>query len=42
MQERYQEAIIQLQIVLNIDPGNQKAWEHLQANKRFLKWQKND
>jgi tetratricopeptide (TPR) repeat protein len=42
MQERYQEAIIQLQIVLNIDPGNQKAWEHLQANKRFLKWQKSD
>ena len=40
MQERYQEAIIQLQIVLNKDPKNQKAWEHLQANKRFLKWEK--
>jgi tetratricopeptide (TPR) repeat protein len=40
MKERYQEAIIQLQIVLNKDPKNQKAWEHLQANKRFLKWEK--
>jgi tetratricopeptide (TPR) repeat protein len=40
MQERYQEAIIQLQVVLNIDPNNQKAWKHLQSNKQFIKWEK--
>jgi hypothetical protein len=40
MKKRYQEAIIQLQIVLNQDPGNLKARKHLRANQEFLKLKK--
>ncbi len=39
MKERHQEAIIQLQIILNKDPGNAKAHKHLQANRQFLRRQ---
>jgi tetratricopeptide (TPR) repeat protein len=36
MKKRYQEAIIQLQIVLSKDPGNASARKHLFNNRRFL------
>ena len=39
MKKRYQEAIIQLQIILNKDPNNAKARKHLRANQRFLRQQ---
>ena len=39
LKKRYQEAIIQLQIILNKDPGNTKALKHLKANKKFLRQQ---
>jgi hypothetical protein len=36
MEKRFQEAIIQLQIVLSKDPGNARARKHLFNNRRFL------
>jgi tetratricopeptide (TPR) repeat protein len=38
-QKRYQEAIIQLEIILNKYPDNAKARKHLKANKEFLRRQ---
>jgi tetratricopeptide (TPR) repeat protein len=39
MEKRFQEAVIQLQIVLSKDPGNATARKHLFNNRRFLQEQ---
>ncbi len=38
-QKRYQEAIIELEIVLSKEPDNAKARKHLQSNRRYLRQQ---
>jgi tetratricopeptide (TPR) repeat protein len=39
MQKRYQEAIIELQIILNLEPDNTRALKNLNTNMQFLRQQ---
>jgi hypothetical protein len=41
-EKRFQEAIIELQIVLSKDPGNETARKHLYSNRMFLREQQQD